>query len=120
MEKERKVASRKTQTARKAINAGVKVALGTDSATYPHGLNARELETYVHDLGMTPLEALQSATTHAADLMGWSDRTGTLDSGKWDDIIAVSGDPLKDITVLQKVNFVMKSGIVYKTVTVEK
>jgi imidazolonepropionase-like amidohydrolase len=120
MEKERKVASQKIQTARKAINAGVKVALGTDSATYPHGLNARELETYVHDLGMTPLEALQSATTHAADLMGWSDRTGTLDSGKWADIIAVSGDPLKDITVLQKVNFVMKSGIVYKTVTVEK
>lgn len=102
---------------KRAIAAGVKVALGTDSAVYPHGLNAHELEVYVRDYGMTPLAALQSATLHAADLMGWSDRTGALDAGKWADVIAVKGDPLKDVRTLQHVGFVMKSGVVYKNET---
>ena len=66
---------------RRAIAAGVKVALGTDSAVYPHGLNAHELDVYVHDYGMTPLQALQSATLNAADLMGWTDRVGALEPG---------------------------------------
>lgn len=101
---------------RKAIQAGVKVALGTDAAVYPHGLNAHELEVYVKKYGMTPLAALQSATLNAADLMGWTDRAGSLEAGKWADMIAVDGDPLKDITELQHVSFVMKSGIVYKDV----
>ena len=99
---------------KRAIQAGVKVALGTDSAVYPHGLNAHEFEVYVRDYGMTPLAALQSGTLNAADLMGWTDRAGSLDPGKWADIIAVEGDPLKDITVLQHVPFVMKSGKVFK------
>lgn len=99
---------------RRAIAAGVKVALGTDSAVYPHGLNAHELEVYVRDYGMTPLQALQSATLNAADLMGWTDRVGALEPGKWADVIAVKGDPLKDVRSLQHVSFVMKGGVVYK------
>ena len=99
---------------KRAIAAGVKVALGTDAAVYPHGLNAHELEVYVTAYGMTPLAAIQTATLNAADLMGWTDRAGSLDAGKWADIIAVDGDPLKDVRILQHVPFVMKSGIVYK------
>ena len=99
---------------RRAYQAGVKIALGTDAAVYPHGLNGHELEVYVRDLGMTPLAALQSATLNAADLMGWTAKTGSLDPGKWADIIAVDGNPLTDIKLLQNVKFVMKSGIVYK------
>jgi imidazolonepropionase-like amidohydrolase len=101
------------QNLRKAIAAGVKVALGTDAAVYPHGLNAHEVEVYVGELGMKPLAALQSATINAAELMGWSDRTGALEAGKWADVIAVAGDPLQDVRVLQQVPFVMKSGLVY-------
>ena len=97
----------------KAFKAGVKIALGTDAAVYPHGLNAHELETYVK-LGLTPLQAIQSATINDADLLGWSDKIGTLEAGKFADIIAVDGDPLKDIKVLQHVTFVMKAGKVYK------
>ena len=99
---------------RKAIAAGVKVALGTDAAVYPHGLNAHELGVYVRAYGMTPLQAIQSGTLNAADLMGWSDRTGALEVGKWADVIAVPSDPLKDVTVLENVAFVMKAGKVYK------
>ncbi len=97
-----------------AVDSGVKVALGTDAAVYPHGLNAHEFDVYVNQIGMTPLAALQSGTINAADLLGWKDKTGALDPGKWADIIAVNGDPLKDIKTLQTVPFVMKSGVVYK------
>ncbi len=100
--------------AKKAIAAGLKVALGTDAAVYPHGLNAHELDVYVNQFGMSPLAALQTGTVNAADLMGWTDKTGSLEPGKWADIIAVSGDPLKDVRMLQHVSFVMKSGVVYK------
>jgi imidazolonepropionase-like amidohydrolase len=102
---------------RKAIAAGVRVALGTDAAVYPHGLNAHELDVYVNQFGMKPLSALQTATINAADLMGWGDRAGALEAGKWADVIAVESDPLKDIRVLQNVPFVMKSGVVYKDAT---
>ena len=102
------------QNQQKAVAAGVKVALGTDAAVYPHGLNAHEVEVYVTRLGMTPLAALQTGTINAAELMGWSDRTGALEPGIWADVIAVDGDPLSDVRTLQKVRFVMKSGIVYK------
>jgi imidazolonepropionase-like amidohydrolase len=100
-----------------AVDSGVKVALGTDAAVYPHGLNAHEFDVYVNQIGMTPLAALQSGTINAADLLGWKDKTGALDPGKWADIIAVNGDPLKDITTLETVPFVMKSGVVYKNET---
>jgi imidazolonepropionase-like amidohydrolase len=102
------------QNAIRAIKAGVKVALGTDAAVYPHGLNAHELDVYVNQFGMSPLAAIQTGTVNAADLMGWSDKVGSLDPGKWADVIAVPGDPLKDVTILQHVPFVMKSGIIYK------
>jgi imidazolonepropionase-like amidohydrolase len=100
--------------AKKAIAAGVKVALGTDAAVYPHGLNAHELDVYVNQFGMTPLAALQTATLNAADLMNWTNHVGAIEAGKWADIIAVNGDPLKDVRLLQNVQFVMKSGVVYK------
>jgi imidazolonepropionase-like amidohydrolase len=100
-----------------AIQAGVKVALGTDAAVYPHGLNAHELDVYVNQIGMTPLAALQSATVNAADLMGWSAKTGTLEPGKWADIIAVDRNPMEDVRILQDVRFVMKGGEVYKDAT---
>jgi imidazolonepropionase-like amidohydrolase len=99
--------------AKKAIEVGVKIGLGTDAAVYPHGLNAHELAVYV-SLGMTPLQAIQTATINDADLLGWSDRIGTLEAGKWADIIAVDGDPLQDVTTLQHVKFVMKGGAVVK------
>jgi len=97
-----------------AMQAGVKIALGTDAAVYPHGLNAHELDVYVNQLGMAPLAALQTATVNAADLMGWSAKTGSLEAGKWADIIAVEKNPLEDVRVLQDVKFVMKAGVVYK------
>ena len=73
-----------------------------------------KLDVYVNQYGMTPLAAIQSATLNAADLMGWTDRVGSLDPGKWADLIAVPGDPLQDVRILQHIPFVMKSGIVYK------
>jgi len=99
---------------KRALQAGVKIAMGTDAAVYPHGLNAHELDVYVNQLGMAPLAALQSATVNAADLMGWSAKTGSLEAGKWADIIAVDKNPLDDVRVLQDVKFVMKAGVVYK------
>jgi imidazolonepropionase-like amidohydrolase len=102
------------QNAIKAIKAGVKVALGTDAAVYPHGLNAHEVDVYVNQFGMTPLQGIQTGTINAADLMGWSDKVGSLTPGHWADVIAVEGDPLKDVKLLQDVKFVMKGGVVYK------
>ncbi len=86
---------------KRAMQAGVKIALGTDAAVYPHGLNAHELDVYVNQLGMAPLAALQTATINAADLMGWSAKTGTLEPGKWADIIAVEKNPVDDVRVLR-------------------
>jgi imidazolonepropionase-like amidohydrolase len=108
------------QNIKHAMQSGVKIALGTDAAVYPHGLNAHELDVYVNQLGMAPLAALQTATVNAADLMGWSSRTGSLEPGKWADIIAVEKNPLDDVRVLQDVKFVMKAGVVYKRGGVEQ
>jgi imidazolonepropionase-like amidohydrolase len=96
-----------------AFKSGVKVAFGTDAAVYPHGLNAREFAVMVK-LGLSPLQSIQAATVNAADLLGWADRIGTLESGKFADIIAVDGDPLADVHVLESVRFVMKGGDVIK------
>jgi imidazolonepropionase-like amidohydrolase len=111
--KMREVSSISRQNIKKAFAAGVRIAFGTDAAVYPHGLNAREFAVYVQ-IGMTPLQAIQTATVNAADLLGWSDRIGTLEPGKFADIVAVNGDPTKDVTVLQNPVFVMKGGLVYK------
>jgi imidazolonepropionase-like amidohydrolase len=96
-----------------AFASGVKVAFGTDAAVYPHGLNAHEFAVMVK-LGLTPLQAIQAATVNAADLLGWSGKVGTLDPGAWADVIAVDGDPVKDVTTLERVKFVMKGGEVVK------
>jgi imidazolonepropionase-like amidohydrolase len=113
-QKMKDVSAVEKQNAIKAIKAGVKVALGTDAAVYPHGLNAHEVDVYVNQFGMSPLQGIQTGTINAADLMGWTDKIGTIEPGKWADIIAIDGDPLKDVKLLQNVPFVMKSGIVYK------
>jgi Imidazolonepropionase and related amidohydrolases len=97
------------QNIARAIKAGVRVAFGTDAAVYPHGLNAHEFAVMVK-LGLTPMQAIQAATVSAADLLGWSDRVGSIEPGRFADIIAVSGDPTVDVTVLERVSFVMKGG----------
>lgn len=112
-QKMRDVAAAAQINVKKAISAGVKVAFGTDAAVYPHGLNAGEFHVYVK-LGMTPLAAIQTATINAADLLGWTKSVGTVEVGKWADLIAVDGDPTKDVTTLEHVRFVMKGGTVYK------
>jgi imidazolonepropionase-like amidohydrolase len=96
-----------------AMKSGVKIAFGTDAAVYPHGLNARQFALYVK-MGFTPLQAIQSATLNAADLLGWSDRVGAIEPGKFADIIGVNGDPTQDVTTLEHVQWVMKGGEVYK------
>jgi len=99
----------------KAVKKGVKIALGTDAGGFDwKGLNqAKEFEYYVQ-YGMPPMQAIRTGTTVAAELLGWADKVGTIEPGKWADIVAVSGDPLKDITELQRVKFVMKAGAVFK------
>jgi imidazolonepropionase-like amidohydrolase len=114
MQKMKDVSAVEKANAKRAIKAGVKVALGTDAAVYPHGLNAHEIDVYVNQFGMTPLQGIQTGTINAADLMGWSDKVGELTPGHWADVIAVEGDPLKDVKILQHVKFVMKGGVVLK------
>lgn len=97
----------------RAYKAGVKIAFGTDAGVFPHGENAKEF-AYMVEAGMPALEAIRSATLGAASLLGQSNRLGSLEAGYAADIVAVAGDPLKDITLLQKVGFVMKEGVVYK------
>jgi imidazolonepropionase-like amidohydrolase len=100
---------------RRAHSAGVKIAFGTDTGVSPHGQNAREFALMVGG-GMTPTQALESATVRAADLLGLRATLGTLEDGRAADVVAVRGDPLRDITVLERVSFVMKGGVVYKDV----
>jgi imidazolonepropionase-like amidohydrolase len=97
----------------RAIRNGVKIAFGTDAAVYPHGMNAHEFAVLVR-LGMTPLAAIQSATLNAADLLGLSDRVGTVEPGKLADLIAIEGNPLENVRALENVRFVMKGGRIYK------
>ena len=98
---------------RKAVNAGVKIGFGTDIGVCPFGTNAREFTLMVEN-GMTPMRAIQAATTADADLLGVSSKLGSITKGKLADIIAVRGDPLRDVRVLEDVRFVMKEGRVYK------
>ncbi|HEY7826033.1 MAG TPA: amidohydrolase family protein, partial [Candidatus Acidoferrales bacterium] len=96
---------------KRAMAAGVKIAFGTDAGPFPHGTQAFEFE-YMTKYGMSPLEAIRSATTRAAELMNWQDRVGAIEPGKYADIIAVDGNPLEDIKQLEQVKFVMKGGVV--------
>ncbi len=103
-------------TFRRAMKAGVKIAFGTDAGGFDWKENPAQEFKYMVDWGMTPAEAIRSATVTAAELLGMQDQIGTIEVGKLADIVAVPGDPLKDITALRKVDFVMKSGVVYKSV----
>jgi imidazolonepropionase-like amidohydrolase len=93
--------------------AGVPIVYGTDAAVYPHGLNARQFRIMV-ERGMTPMEAIQSATSVAARYMGWDDRVGAIAPGRYGDLIAVRCDPLADISCLERVDVVVKGGLVFK------
>jgi imidazolonepropionase-like amidohydrolase len=97
----------------KALRKNVKIVMGTDAGGFDwKDINqAKEFEYYVN-YGMTPMQAIRTGTSAAAELLGWSDKMGTIAPGHWADLIAVSGDPLKDITELQRITFVMKSGVV--------
>lgn len=101
------------QAFRKAVAAGVKIAFGTDAGVYPHGDNARQLP-YMVKYGMTPMQAVQSATIVAAQLIGWDDRVGSVAPGKYADLVAVDGDAMANLESFQRVAFVMKNGVVYK------
>jgi len=111
--KERMVGKLQRENFAKAVKAGVKVAFGTDAGVYPHGWNAKQFY-YMVKFGLTPMQAIQASTINAADLLSWKEKTGSLTPGKWADIIAVEGDVLKNITLLEHVKFVMKDGKVYK------
>jgi imidazolonepropionase-like amidohydrolase len=99
----------------KALKKNVKIALGTDAGGFDwkEVNQAKEFEYYVN-YGMTPMQAIRSGTSVPAELLGWSDKIGTIEAGKWADLVAVAGDPLKDITEFEHVKFVMKGGVVYK------
>ncbi|MFQ5696601.1 MAG: amidohydrolase family protein, partial [Terriglobia bacterium] len=113
LEKERQIGQAQRDNFRRAHAAGARIAFGTDGAVYPHGDNAKQF-AYMVRYGMTPLEAIQAATLHAAELIGWADRVGALEPGKFADLIAVEGDPLTDVTILERVGFVMKGGQVIR------
>ena len=113
IEKERKVGRLQRENFQKAAKAVVKIAFGTDAGVYPHGWNAKQFRHMVK-WGLTPMQAIQSATTSAADLIGWKDKVGQLAPGFYADLVAVPTDPLADITVLEKIPFVMKGGAIVK------
>jgi len=113
IEKERLVGRTQRENFRKAVQAGARMAFGSDAGVYPHGWNGKQFAKMV-EWGMTPAQAIRAATIDAAELLGWRDRIGSVEAGKLADVIAVSGDPLKDITELERVRFVMKGGVVYK------
>jgi imidazolonepropionase-like amidohydrolase len=115
IDKEKAVGLTQRQSFQKAVKAGVKIAYGTDAGVYPHGNNAKQF-AYMVKWGMTPMQALQAATVNAADLLGLDKHLGVIEKGFWADIIAVEGNPLEDISILEKkVVFVMKEGEVYKS-----
>ena len=113
LDKERLVGRQQRENFRRAHQAGVRLGFGTDAGVYPHGWNGKQFALLVQ-WGMTPLEALQAATTTAAELMGWAGKVGEIAPGAFADLVAVAGDPLKDIRQLEQPTFVMKGGEVVK------
>ena len=113
LEHDRDLAEQQRQNFTKAVRSGVKMTFGTDAGVCPHGINARQF-AFMVKYGMTPMQAIQSATINAADLIGHPEQFGSIRAGRFADIIAVTGDPLADIHILEHVNFVMKEGKVYK------
>jgi imidazolonepropionase-like amidohydrolase len=119
IEKERMVGRLQRENFEKAVKAGVKMAFGTDAGVYPHGDNAKQF-FYMVKYGMTPAQAIRAATSSAADLIGRSKDVGTVEAGKYADLIAVNADPLQDVRALENVGFVMKGGVVYKDMITRK
>ena len=113
LRKNRETTHAQRQGFEKAVKAGVKLAYGTDSGGYPHEWVGKQFAYQVRH-GQTPMEAIQTATTNAADLLGWSDRVGSVKSGLFADLVAVPGDPTVDVGLLESVPFVMKGGRVVK------
>jgi imidazolonepropionase-like amidohydrolase len=113
VEKEKMVGQLQRESFARAVKAGVKMAFGTDAGVYPHGDNARQF-FYMVKFGMTPAQAIRAATSNAADLIGRAKDVGTVEAGKFADLIAVTADPLQDVRVLENVGFVMKGGVVVK------
>lgn len=113
LEKERQIGQLQRDNFRKAFEAGARMAFGSDGGVYPHGDNGKQF-AYMVEYGMTPMEAIQAATVHAAELMGWPDTVGAIEAGRYADIIAVDGNPLQNVRLLENISFVMKGGTVYK------
>ncbi|HEY2121919.1 MAG TPA: amidohydrolase family protein [Candidatus Acidoferrum sp.] len=113
IEKEKKIGRLQRENFRHAFQSGAKIAFGTDAGVYPHGDNARQFPKMV-EWGMKPIDAIQAATINAADLIGLPGKIGSLESGHYADLIAVNGDPLTDVKVLEDVKFVLKGGSVVK------
>jgi imidazolonepropionase-like amidohydrolase len=111
IEKEKKIGRLQRENFRHAWESGTKMAFATDAGVYPHGDNAKQFAKMV-EWGMKPMDAIQAATVNAADLLGWAGKVGAIDTGHYADIIAVSGDPLANVRVLETVKFVMKGGVV--------
>jgi len=111
IEKEKKLGRLQRENFRKAFQAGAKMAFGTDSGVYPHGDNAKQFAKMV-EWGMKPIDAIQASTINAADLIGWSEKVGSLEKGRYVDLVAVDGNPLSDVRILESVKFVMKGGVV--------
>ncbi|MCZ8171713.1 MAG: amidohydrolase family protein, partial [Brevundimonas sp.] len=98
---------------RKAVRAGVQIAYGTDAGVYPHGQNAKQF-AYMVRWGMTPMQAIQSATIVGAQMLGWSDRVGAIAPGRFADLVALDENPLIDISALERIDHVMKGGVVIR------
>ena len=113
LEKERKIGQLQRDNFARAFRAGCRMAFGTDGGVYPHGENARQFR-YMVQYGMTALDAVRSATTVAAELLGWADRVGAVEKGYYADLVACAGDPLQDVRLLERPNFVMKGGSVIR------
>src|SRR5271166_3516075 len=114
LEHDRELGEKHRQNFRKAVQAGVKMSFGTDLGVCPYGSSPKQF-AFMVKYGMTPMQAIQAATSNAADLLGHSQEIGSIKVGKYADMVAVSGDPLKDISLLERVEFVMKEGKVYKS-----
>ena len=119
IEKEKKLGRLQRENFRRAFQSGAKIAFGTDAGVYPHGDNAKQFAKMV-EWGMKPIDAIQAATINAADLIGQPDKLGALEPGHYADVIAVNGDPLTDVKVLESVSFVMKQGAVVRNDTASK
>jgi imidazolonepropionase-like amidohydrolase len=113
IDKEKMVGRLQRESFQRAVKAGTKMAFGTDAGVYPHGDNGKQF-FYMVKFGMTPAQAIRAATTGAADLIGRAKDVGSIEAGKFADVIAVTGDPLRDVRVLENVGFVMKGGTIYK------